>query len=184
MRSALPAILLFGVALGGCSWAPPLPESTTGTTIAPARAPTTGDGYERYENNPVLLTARQMIGVNYAYGGHAPDTGFDCSGLVYYAHKTHGINLPRTAKAQYAFADPVNRDALRPGDLMFFRTSGKRISHVGLYLGPGRLLHAPSSGKQVTVADYRTTYWRARYAGAGRIRQASQLRTSAVQNPR
>ncbi|MBT8422211.1 MAG: C40 family peptidase, partial [Gammaproteobacteria bacterium] len=98
----------------------------------------------------MLLTARKMIGVDYAYGGHSPDTGFDCSGLVYYAHKVNGIQVPRTAAAQFRFADPVPRDALRPGDLMFFRTSGRKISHVGIYLGPGHFLHAPGTGKHVT----------------------------------
>ncbi len=117
----------------------------------------------------VLSTARQMIGVNYRFGGASPDTGFDCSGLIYYAHRAQGISLPRTASAQYEFAHPVTRNDMRPGDLMFFRTSGKRISHVGFYLGPGRFLHAPGTGKKVSVADYRNSYWRSRFAGAGRI---------------
>lgn len=160
--------------LTGCSWAPPAADGPT-TTIIASRATSTvgtaerGPGPSR-ATDPILLTARQMIGIDYAYGGHSPDTGFDCSGLVYYAHRAHGIDLPRTAQAQYGFANPVPREALRPGDLMFFRTSGKRVSHVGLYLGPGRFLHAPGSGKQVTVADYRSTYWRSRFVGAGRIR--------------
>ncbi len=111
-----------------------------------------------------------MLGVPYRYGGHSPRDGFDCSGLVFYAHRRNGIEVPRTAQAQFEFSSRVRREQLRPGDLLFFRTSGKRISHVGFYLGPGRFLHAPGTGKQVSIADYRTTYWRSRFAGAGRVR--------------
>lgn len=181
MRPRLVTLVLLGLAMSGCSWAPPQPEAGTSVVVAPTPAHSTS---ARAEANPVLTTARLMIGVHYTYGGHSPATGFDCSGLVYYAHKTHGISLPRTARAQYGFADSIPREALRPGDLMFFRTSGRRVSHVGLYLGPGRFLHAPGSGKHVTVADYRSTYWRARFAGAGRIPQAQRLSTSAAPNPR
>lgn len=184
MPIRLTILIAAGSALAGCSWAPPVQESRTGQIIT---APANPSGVQRGphgETSPVLLTARKMIGVDYAYGGHSPDTGFDCSGLVYYAHKVNGIQVPRTAAAQFRFADPVPRDALRPGDLMFFRTSGRKISHVGIYLGPGRFLHAPGTGKHVTVADHRSTYWRARFAGAGRVKTNYPLRTSAVRNPR
>ncbi len=168
LRLGLPVLL--AISLGACSWAPPQADHTGASRVDSVPASGPGQSARKASNNPVLLTARQMIGINYSYGGHSPDTGFDCSGLVYYAHRANGIDVPRTARALYDFSQPVDRDELRPGDLMFFRTSGKRVSHVGFYMGPGRLLHAPSTGKQVTVADYRTTYWRARYAGAGRVR--------------
>lgn len=157
------------LAASACSWAPPASEQ-------PARSPVSAEppvqaraGPAAARQNPVITIARSMLGKPYRYGGHSPRDGFDCSGLVYFAHRHNGISVPRTAQAQFDFSTPVRRDQLRPGDLMFFRTSGRQVSHVGFYLGPGRFLHAPGTGKQVSIADYRSTYWRSRYAGAGRI---------------
>lgn len=173
-----PAALIAILLLGGCSWAPTQQEPLASPQIA-KRSPAT------HTVNPVLQTARRMMGVPYRYGGQLPDTGFDCSGLVYYSHRVNGISVPRTARDQYRFATPVPRTQLRPGDLLFFRTSGKNVSHVGFYLGPKRFLHAPSSGKRVTVADYSTSYWRSRFAGAGRISaDGGNLSTAAGPSPR
>lgn len=164
------AILL---GLGACSWSPPGGDQSHQSSV-PINTPEPVTRTQRHpegDYSPVLLTARRMLGTPYQYGGHTPDQGFDCSGLVYFAHRSHGLDVPRTARAQFDFAAPVSYGDMRPGDLMFFRTRGKQVSHVGFYLGPGRFLHAPGTGKQVSVADYRSTYWRARFAGAGRIRR-------------
>jgi cell wall-associated NlpC family hydrolase len=115
-----------------------------------------------------LLAAESRIGAPYSYGGAGPDT-FDCSGLIAYAYRQAGIAVPRTAAEQYAAARPVPRRDLRPGDLVFFRLSGGEVSHVGIYAGEDRFVHAPQSGGQVRMASLDDRWYRARYAGAGRL---------------
>jgi cell wall-associated NlpC family hydrolase len=114
-----------------------------------------------------LLAAQSRIGTPYRYGGSGPDA-FDCSGLVAYAYQQAGVTLPRTAAQQYALARPVPRDELRPGDLVFFRLSGREVSHVGIYSGHGQFVHAPQAGGQVRMASLDDEWYRERYAGAGR----------------
>jgi cell wall-associated NlpC family hydrolase len=114
-----------------------------------------------------LLAAQSRIGTPYRYGGSGPDA-FDCSGLVAYAYQQAGVTMPRTAAQQYALARPVPRPDLRPGDLVFFRLSGREVSHVGIYAGDGRFVHAPQTGGQVRTASLDDEWYRQRYAGAGR----------------
>jgi cell wall-associated NlpC family hydrolase len=114
-----------------------------------------------------LLNAQSRIGTPYRYGGSGPDA-FDCSGLVAYAYRQAGVTLPRTAAQQYALARPVPRAELRPGDLVFFRWSGREVSHVGIYAGDGQFVHAPQTGGQVRTASLDDGWYRERYAGAGR----------------
>ena len=111
-----------------------------------------------------------MLGVPYHYGGSSPTSGFDCSGLVQYAYGQAGIQVPRTTGEQYRAALPIRRHALRPGDVIFFRTHGRRfVSHVGIYLGKDQFIHAPSSGKQVSIDSLQDNYWRRRYTSGGRM---------------
>ena len=122
------------------------------------------------ERQEVIEAARDMLGVPYVYGGSSPTRGFDCSGLVQYAHNQAGIEVPRTTGEQYRAALPIHRQALRPGDLVFFRTHKHRyVSHVGIYLGKGKFIHAPSSGKRVSIASMKDDYWRQRYTSGGRM---------------
>jgi cell wall-associated NlpC family hydrolase len=114
-----------------------------------------------------LLAAESFIGTPYRYGGSGPDA-FDCSGLVAYAYRQAGVTVPRTAAQQYAVARAVPRRDLRPGDLVFFRLSGREVSHVGIYAGGGRFVHAPQTGGQVRTASLDDEWYRERYAGAGR----------------
>ena len=114
-----------------------------------------------------LLAAESRIGTPYRYGGSGPDA-FDCSGLVAYAYQQVGVSVPRTAAQQYALARPVPRSELRPGDLVFFRSSGREVSHVGIYAGDGQFVHAPQTGGQVRTANLDDEWYRQRYAGAGR----------------
>ncbi len=114
-----------------------------------------------------LLAAQSRIGTPYRYGGSGPDA-FDCSGLVAYAYQQAGVTMPRTAAQQYALARPVPRPELRPGDLVFFRLSGREVSHVGIYAGNGQFVHAPQTGGQVRTASLDDEWYRQRYAGAGR----------------
>ena len=118
----------------------------------------------------VIKTAKKMLGVKYRYGGTSPYSGFDCSGLVQYSHKAAGVNLPRTTGQQFRAAMRISRKYLAPGDLVFFKTSRTRhVSHVGIYLGNNKFIHAPSSGKRVKVSSMNAKYWRKRFSGAGRV---------------
>lgn len=118
----------------------------------------------------IIKTAKNMLGVKYRYGGASPSKGFDCSGLVQYSHRNAGIRLPRTTSQQFKVAKRVSRRYLKEGDLVFFKTSPSRlVSHVGIYLGNNKFIHAPSSGKHVKINSMKEKYWRKRFVGAGRI---------------
>jgi cell wall-associated NlpC family hydrolase len=113
--------------------------------------------------------ARQQIGAPYRYGGASP-SGFDCSGLTSYAWEQAGVTLPRTSRDQAAWADRVGRDELRPGDLVFYSSGGPRgtVSHVALYAGDGKLVHA-SSSKGVVEETSLARYWTTNLVGYGRV---------------
>ncbi len=132
----------------------------------PGDGPATAPGAEA--GTAVLRIAESRIGAPYRYGGAGPDA-FDCSGLVAYAYRQVGIAVPRTAAQQFAAATPVERRDLRPGDLVFFRLSGREISHVGIYAGGDRFVHAPQRGGAVRVASLDDEVFRRGYAGAGRL---------------
>ncbi|MCB1801681.1 MAG: C40 family peptidase [Gammaproteobacteria bacterium] len=114
--------------------------------------------------NLIRVTARQ-IGTPYQYGGNGR-RGFDCSGLVQYVHRAVGIDVPRTADEQWRHSRTPRRRHLVPGDLVFFAIDGSKTSHVGVYEGGGRFIHAPSSGKRVSRASLDNPYWRERMVGA------------------
>lgn len=115
--------------------------------------------------------ARAQLGVPYRWGGGDPARGFDCSGLVAWVHAREGIDVPRTAAGQFAAAERIEDRDLRPGDLVFFRLQSRRgdVSHVGIYTGQRKFVHAPQTGRDVTEASLDDPYYRARYAGAGRF---------------
>jgi len=117
----------------------------------------------------VIRIAKSMLGVKYRYGGNTPKTGFDCSGLVYFSYLQVGITVPRTSLAQYKASKPVAKKSIRRGDLLFFRINRSKISHVGIYLGKNRFLHAPSSGKKVSIGELDSPYWRKRFVRGGRF---------------
>lgn len=116
----------------------------------------------------VIGTARKMLGAPYRYGGASP-AGFDCSGLVRYAYRSVGIRVPRTSSEQFRQAERVTLQGLQPGDLLFFRLSPPKISHVAIYDHDGRFIHAPSPGKRVSYASLDNPYWRKHLVGAGRF---------------
>jgi len=144
--------MLAATLLAGCSSAP----------SRPAAAGSAGDAVGRQ----VLAVAADQLGKPYRYGGAGP-RGFDCSGLVQYAYGGAGITVPRTTTQQLRRARPVDR--LRPGDVVFFRIEPPKISHVGIYAGNGRFIHAPSSGKRVSYAELDDPYWRRRLVATGRL---------------
>lgn len=118
------------------------------------------------ERQYVIRTAQSLIGTPYRYGGDSPSRGFDCSGLVQYSHRVAGISVPRTSRQQHRSARRVALHDLQPGDLLFFRIQGK-TGHVGIYIGEGRFVHAPSSGKRVEITSLNNSYWKPRLIGAG-----------------
>jgi len=111
-----------------------------------------------------------LIGVDYKFGGESPETGLDCSGLVRYVfQQVTGVTLPRTAQAMSRVGDKVTLTDLQPGDLVFFNTRRFAFSHVGIYLGDNRFIHAPRRGREVEVAELDKSFWQKRFDGARRL---------------
>lgn len=118
----------------------------------------------------VAIYALTLVGVDYRYGGETPDRGLDCSGLIRYVfQQATGVTLPRTSHELARIGARVPRSELAPGDLVFFNTRRSAFSHVGIYLGDGQFIHAPSRGGEVGVAQLSSSYWRKRYDGARRL---------------
>jgi cell wall-associated NlpC family hydrolase len=110
------------------------------------------------------------LGVKYRFGGDTPSTGFDCSGLVSYAaEKSLGLKLPRKSSEMARLGKSVDRNELKKGDLVFFNTRGHRFSHVGIYLGDRKFVHAPRAGSVVRIESMDIAYWKKRYNGARRL---------------
>ncbi len=123
----------------------------------------------QHPGNRVAAWAQQMIGTPYQFGGNSP-SGFDCSGLVQYTYNQAGLEVPRTTREQYRKAKRIRYTRLQAGDLVFFRLEdGKKISHVGIYIGDGQMIHAPSTGKLVSYASIENGYWRKRIIHTGRF---------------
>jgi murein DD-endopeptidase len=144
------AALLTVLALAGCASTPPR-VATPGARAA--------------------STAAQLVGTPYRYGGATP-AGFDCSGLVYYSYLQAGVTLPRSTELQQRASSPIPLAEARGGDLLFFNPDGK-VSHVGIYLGDDRFVHAPSTGKTVQLASLQSDYYRRHFVGAGRVAAAT-----------
>jgi cell wall-associated NlpC family hydrolase len=122
----------------------------------------------------MLLQAISLMGVAYRFGGSNPNTGLDCSGFIQYVFKKSlKVNLPRTAAGMAHVGRSVARSELMPGDLVFFNTRGFAYSHVGIYLGNGKFIHAPRTGKTIEVAQLNQSYWVAHYEGARRVARGS-----------
>lgn len=122
------------------------------------------------DSGALATAALNMLGIKYRFGGGAPSTGFDCSGLVIYAaEKSLGLKLPRQSAQIAKQGESVKRSELQEGDLVFFNTRGYRNSHVGIYLGDQKFVHAPRKGSVVRVESMDVAYWRKRYNGARRL---------------
>jgi len=131
---------------------------------AASRIARTGKGDLRDE---LVKTARRFLGVPYRWGGEDRKNGFDCSGLTMVCYRLNGLNLPRNSRMQYRTGKPVGRQSLRKGDLVFFAThGGRRVTHVGMYAGGGKFIHAPRTGKTVRYANLNSSYWKKVYVGA------------------
>lgn len=121
-------------------------------------------------SSEVALYAMSLADTPYRYGGNSRDDGFDCSGFVRYVFENSlGVSLPRTSAGMSGLGAVLDGEELRPGDLVFFNTRKRPFSHVGIYLGEDRFVHAPGNGKGVMVVNMRERYWRTRYDGARRL---------------
>ncbi|MGB7301998.1 MAG: C40 family peptidase [Burkholderiaceae bacterium] len=135
---------------------------------APKTAPKTDLVRSPDQGSEVAVRAMSMIGKPYRWGGDNPRAGFDCSGLVHYVYQDAlGVALPRTARLMSRQGKKVGKSGLRPGDLVFFNT-GRRFSHVGIYVGNGRFVHSPSRGKTIRLARLDNRYWDKRFSGGRR----------------
>lgn len=125
-----------------------------------------GEGYLRKK---IIASAKRYLGVPYQWGGTSVQKGFDCSGLTMVVYRVNGLDLPRTSYTQFNRGKYISKRQLKPGDLVFFDTMGKkRVSHVGIYIGRGRFIHAPGRGKHVKYANLSDSFFRKRYMGARR----------------
>ena len=151
--------------------APVVAKTGPGPLAAAARASASQAAAKVWESaHDVAAFALGLIGVDYRYGGNTPDAGLDCSGLVRYVfQEVTGTTLPRTAKEMSRLGSKVAPADLAPGDLVFFNTRRLAFSHVGVYLGDGRFIHAPSAGGEVHVSTLSQQYWKQRFDGARRL---------------
>lgn len=140
-------------------------------------------GQVREKTTDLVMGAMNFIGVRYRRGGTSAESGFDCSGFTRYIFEhSIGLVLPRRA-AEQANAPglfSINKDDLKPGDLVFFNTMRRAFSHVGIYVGDGKFIHSPRAGGEVRVEDMRVAYWAKRFNGARRAPQASTLPTETA----
>lgn len=161
--TALAALTLVLAACGAPRHAarPAPPPSREWRLVAPA---------DPVRANAVLIRALGLVGTPYRYGGSRPEDGFDCSGLVNYVYREIlDLRLPRSARELAGWSGPkVEPERLAAADLVFF-AHGNGVDHVGIYVGQGRFVHAPSSGGAVRMDHLDGAYWRARYAGSKRV---------------
>lgn len=114
--------------------------------------------------------AMDLLGIRYRRGGNSPEVGFDCSGFVSHVFREGlGLVLPRSSKEMSQSGEVIDREQLRPGDLVFFNTMRKAFSHVGIYVGDNQFVHSPRAGGRVRIEDLRDRYWTKRFNGARRI---------------
>jgi cell wall-associated NlpC family hydrolase len=171
-RAALAGVILLTTLSAACAShaARPEPFPRTGEMSDKARGRTgEGPGPTAEIAGSVLDLALALQGRPYAAGGSGPDR-FDCSGFVQYVFGQHDIPLPRTVAEQFEATRAIDVDAAHAGDLLFFRMSGRRPSHVGIALGDGRFVHAPSGRGVVRVESLASSYWRKRFESARRVR--------------
>jgi cell wall-associated NlpC family hydrolase len=153
--------VLIGCMLAACASNAPSTHSTRENSTGQQRPVRKLDVGEQ-----AAVVAVRQLGVPYRYGG-STSKGFDCSGLVHYAYSRAGRSIPRTTTALWRSLQPIAANNLRVGDVLFFNIEGK-VSHVGLYLGSRRFVHAPSSGREVTIEELDSAFYRKAFVRGGR----------------
>ncbi len=166
-------LALLALVAAGCAGSPepvaaPAPQSGSTEKVASPR-PEVRSSSRRSTGDKAATIALDQLGTPYRYGGSTP-SGFDCSGLVQYSYSRAGLSVPRTTQALWNESKTVAWKDRQVGDLLFFEFEGK-MSHVGMYIGNRQFVHAPSSGKHVSVASLQSDYYRDALLRVGRPRQ-------------
>jgi len=171
IRAALALALGGALLLAGCGRDDVRPTPRAAATVPTREWPATTPA-DPAAANAVLMRAISLVGTPYRYGGNTPDGGFDCSGLVNYVFRDMlDLRLPRTSRELAGFQGPkIEPQRLATADLVFFG-SGTQVTHVGIYVGEGRFVHAPSTGGTVRLDHLDGSYWRRHYSGAKRVLQ-------------
>jgi cell wall-associated NlpC family hydrolase len=154
-------VLLATVVLGGCA----------GSTAvqAPQPPPARVEARQRLSlGDAIAELAMGMVGARYHYGGASPEDGFDCSGLVFYAYSQAGLEIPRTSQEQFRAAHKIALAQANAGDVIFFQDQAK-LSHIGIYVGDGLFVHAPSTGQRVAIANLESPYFHRHLVAVGRL---------------
>jgi cell wall-associated NlpC family hydrolase len=161
---------LSGLFLAGCSTFPdPVQTAAIRVDTQPAARPLAAPPAS-VSSSEALFMALSALGIDYRRGGNSHTSGFDCSGLVAYVYReAYGIELPRYTLAQSQLGKPVDATRLEAGDLLFYNTLRQPYSHVGIYIGGDRFVHAPKQGSAVRIEKMQTSYWTRRFNGARRI---------------
>jgi cell wall-associated NlpC family hydrolase len=167
------AVLLFCLLTQGVQASPATPsEDVLHAVEERSLLSRVGDVGVQMEANAsqLVLNAMALMGLPYRRGGTSAETGFDCSGFVRSIYeKSVGLLLPRNAAQQAAATQKIDKTELQPGDLVFFNTMRRAFSHVGIYVGNGKFIHAPKPGAEVRVEDMGIAYWSRRFDGARRV---------------
>jgi cell wall-associated NlpC family hydrolase len=160
--------------LAACSSTPPAPSpaspapASASTPNRTSRTPASPFRLTNPENaSEIVIFSLGLLNTGYHFGGSNPEAGLDCSGMVsYVVEQVAGQRLPHNAAQIAALTQPIERSALKPADLVFFNTTGQPYSHMGIYLGDGRFVHAPSSKGSVRIERLDNTYFASRFTGA------------------
>lgn len=169
-RKLLAAVVL----LGSLHLGPAFAQSLTESEPLPKSFASTVSSAVVDRTETLINNAMQLIGVRYRWGGNTPQSGLDCSGFVRYVfNDTFGFLLPRKSAQMSKVGLEIGKEELRPGDLVFFNTMRHAFSHVGIYVGDNKFIHAPSRGKSIRVDDMTKVYWEKRYNGARRVENSS-----------
>ena len=169
-RKLLAAVVLLGSLQMGPAFAQSLTGSESVSEPLPPSFASTVSTAVVDQTETLINNAMQLIGVRYRWGGNTPQSGLDCSGFVRYVfNDTFGFLLPRKSAQMSKVGLQIGKDELQPGDLVFFNTMRHAFSHVGIYVGDNKFIHAPSKGKSIRVDDMTKVYWEKRYNGARRL---------------
>ena len=148
----------------------PLAALLASRGLLPVSTPVSGPSVSRDQASKLLMTALGFSGSAYRMGGTSVETGFDCSGFVQHMYRDAvGLKLPRDTASQAAATQPIDAAHLAPGDLVFFNTQRRAHSHVGIYVGDGKFIHAPRTGEKVRLESMNARYWQKRFDGARRV---------------
>jgi cell wall-associated NlpC family hydrolase len=166
LRRFIYATMLAGLA--ACSSTPPAPSPSA--PQKPSQRPPSSTAFRLDQPdhaNEIVIFSLGLLDTGYRFGGSNPEAGLDCSGMVsYVVERVAGKRLPHNAAQIAAITQPIERSALKPADLVFFNTSGQTYSHMGIYLGDGRFVHAPSSKGSVRIERMDNVYFASRFTGA------------------